>query len=489
MVTKHQALCRDRTLYCVGGVGPEVNLRINNPDINTLASALLTRMYYYEVRGEFIEPPRPCSLLIRQRLSEFKAKVFNFQATRISLDEVVEMYSGRKKTIYTNAMNSLKEKSLNRSDSISNAFVKCEKVNPTKAPRCIQPRNPRYNINLATYLKHNEHRIYKKVDRLFGDKTIMKGYNVEQVARIFVGKWNSFNEPVGLGLDATKFDMSVSKEMLAWEHSCYLKIFKGDEMLKQLLSWQLDNIGRGYCDDGKLKYKVKGKRFSGDVNTALGNCVIMCAMVYAFAAERGVHIKLMNNGDDCMVIMEARDLDIFRTGLDEWFLEMGFRMTSEPPVYNIEEAEFCQMRCITTCNGPIMVRNIPTALAKDTMCILPLRTEREFKQWLDAVGKCGIALCKGVPIMQEFYRAYVRSGSSGSKVAESVAFKTGIHMLMHDLKGTDDHITSEARVAVWQAWGITPDHQVAIENHYKTAVIEWGVEECEDHTAYPHYEV
>jgi hypothetical protein len=207
------------------------------------------------------------------------------------------------------------------------------------------------------------------------------------------------------------------------------------------------------------------------MNTGLGNCIIMCGMVYSYARHRGVDIKLMNNGDDCMVFMESENLQSFSDGLEQWFLELGFRMVAEAPVYDISAIEFCQMRYIRTGNGEIMVRNIPTAIRKDALSIIPLTTQRVARQWLGAVGECGLALCAGVPVMQEFYRMYHRMGVK-SKIRESVAFKTGIHMLMDGLTADTDEVTEEARYCVWEAWDLLPDVQICLEETYRSMSID-----------------
>jgi len=488
VVTKHTAVPTIRTLYCVSNVGPELNLRINNADINTLKTALLTRMYFCEVKGEFVEPPNPSNKDVNDTLFEFRTALCDKlkRATPVSLNDTVEMYKGRKKAIYTQAMESLQQNCVSRKDAVSVAFVKCEKVNPTKAPRCIQPRDPRYNLALGRYIKPIEHKIYRAIQKVYGDgPTVIKGYNVQQVARIMCGKWNSFRQPIAIGLDATKFDMHVSAAMLRWEHSVYQHIYPNDHHLKELLSWQVHNIGRGFSDDGSLKYKVEGKRFSGDMNTALGNCIIMCGMVHAYAKSRGVSIKLMNNGDDCVVFMEAEDEERFQRDIDEWFLKLGFRMTVEPTCHNLAEIEFCQMHCIRTANGPVMVRNIPTALAKDAMSIVPLDSEKAMRKWMGAVGECGLALCRGVPIMQSYYSMYHKQGST-SKIRDSVQFQTGIHMLMHDLQGESTQITEEAREDVYIAWGLEPDMQVDLEKMFGERQISYGSHEYGDHSEYEH---
>lgn len=487
VVVRTQAPIKERTLYCLGGAAPQVNLRVNNSDIGTLEAALCTRMFTCEVNGEYVEPPRPSPQLVEDRMGYARALLGNFGSTPESHEEVVDQYVGRKKALYEAARVSLVERPVRKEDAISCAFVKPEKVNPNKAPRCIQPRDPRYNLSLGAYVKHIEHRLYKRVSKsMFKDgPTIMKGYNVKQVGSILAGKWNSFNNPVAVGLDATKFDMHVSPEILEWEHSIYRSIFPNDRHLRRLLEWQMHNVGRGYCQDGKLKYHVKGKRFSGDMNTALGNCLIMCTMVHAYATHVGVECKLVNNGDDCVVFMEKSDLCRFSPGLEKWFLGLGFRMVAEAPVYDLPEVEFCQMRPIRTAEGVIMVRNIPTALAKDTMCLLPLRNDKEFREWMGAVGGCGAALCSGVPIMQEFYKRMSHHGTTRTNFATELIANSGFGRLSIGMEAREAPILDETRYDVWKAWGILPDHQVALEAMYQEFEFNFGTCSAGSHDEHP----
>jgi hypothetical protein len=313
----------------------------------------------------------------------------------------------------------------------------------------------------------------------------MKGFNVQRVGRICAAKWHSFRNPVAVGLDATKFDMHVSRWVLQWEHDIYLKIFNGNPLLRTLLNRQMFNDGRGYCADGKLKYKFTGKRCSGDMNTALGNCLIMCAMVWAYAKERGVAIKLMNNGDDCVVFMEADDLAKFNQGLSEWFLELGFRMVAEKPVYALEEIEFCQMHPILTANGWTMVRNIPAAMHKDSLCLLPLRNEKEMREWLGAVGDCGVALTHGVPVASSYYRMMRGEGTKRTKFGEQLLLHAGARMLSMGIEGVEDTIIPEARYGVWVAWGILPDHQVALEQRFESTQIDYSDDRVDDYVSIP----
>lgn len=462
---------KPRKLYSISELSGNLDLGVNNADISTLECALLTRMYYCQVDGEYVAPPPVDPGRFTVRLARFKQLLLDSMKTptKLSLEQVVETYAGRRRTIYENALKKLTQIGLSRNDARSIAFVKMELVNPQKAPRCIQPRDPAYNLSLGRYIKAVEHDLYNAIRRVYGDgPTVMKGFNVEEIGSIIRGKWRSFAEPVALGLDATKFDMHVSPAALAWEHGVYKELFPGDRELAKLLRWQMNNRGAGYCGDGSLKYSVTGKRFSGDMNTGLGNCLLMCAMVYAYAEERGVHVKLVNNGDDCVVILEKGDLNKFTADLDAWFMEMGFRMVAEDPVYELHQIEFCQMHPIEIGDSCRMVRNIPATLRKDTMTVHPLTNAGHRHKWCTAVGTGGLWLTGGVPVLQDFYQAYQRIGcNTSSKMADDPTFATGMRLMSKGMKEHYREPDAWTRVQVFEAWGISPDEQVAIERHLK----------------------
>jgi len=488
-VTYTQAQVKQRTVTKINNLGPEVTLGVHNGDIRTLKTALLERMYYCKVGTGYEAAPKIAYKFIHKRLSYFKRLVSRFHARPSTMDEVVAMYVGRKKTIYEQAAEEYRRRGLRREDAYICAFVKVEKVNTGKAPRCIQPRKPVYNVRVGKYIKKIEHRLYREIAKIYGHgPVVMKGYTTQQVAGIIHDKWNRLAKPVAVGLDATKFDMHVCEGMLEWEHSIYEAIYRNlgteTQELKRMLRWQRENVGRGRCEDGTLKFKVKGKRASGDMNTALGNCLIMCALVHAYAKERGVEVDLANNGDDCVVFLEMDQLNTFMEGLSKWFLEMGFRMTVEPPVYEMEHIEFCQMHPVPTGQGWNMVRNIKTALQKDTMCTIPLNGQSA-RKWMYSVGECGMAICSGVPVMQEFYAAYVRNGNPNSKIGNSLNMQTGLRMMRGNMVSKWSQVTDEARLGVYTAWDITPDEQIALEEHYKQWTFTGQADIINTHTT-PH---
>jgi len=166
-------------------------------------------------------------------------------------------------------------------------------------------------------------------------------------------------------------------------------------------------------------------------------------------------------------MMERRDETRFMQGLDKWFLEMGFRMVAEKPVYDLNHIEFCQMRPIELDDGScIMVRNIPTALRKDSLCTMDIRSAKARKGWLTAVGKGGLSLTGGIPVAQNFYRAYVRMGEGyENKVALQLRRQSGMGRLSEGIERTYVEPSANVRLQVFKAWGISPDMQLAFERH------------------------
>lgn len=440
----------------------------NNTYVN-LERGLAERVYNVESGGEFRPPPRPLPGAF-ERMREFADAVVksSCRTTRVDYDEFVAMYSGRKATIYAAAAASCRLSPVTKRDAQLSTFVKAEKVIPTRdkqwpAPRVIQPRSPRYNVEVGRFLKPLEHILYRGMAKVWGEPVVMKGYTVEGVARVLRAKWTSFRRPVAIGLDASRFDQHVSVEALRWEHGVYLRMFPPNQRreLARLLSWQVENKGVARASNGRIKYSVRGCRMSGDMNTALGNCLLMCGLVYTYARSRAVECKLVNNGDDCVVILEERDLNRFLSGLSGWFLEMGFTMKVEEPVREFERIEFCRMRPVQTVNGWIMVRNVADALVRDFTTVLSIRSARDAMKWWHAVGLGGASITPGVPVFQSIYQRMVAMGLPSRMVESPWMQDQGFTRLQGE--GGDTSVTPAARISFWRAFGITPAAQEELE--------------------------
>nr|QDH91118.1 MAG: RNA-dependent RNA polymerase [Riboviria sp.] len=479
-----------RKYFQVVGLSLPNNYLVHNSSLNNLARGVLTRVLM--VKGQ--PTPKPLEGVYSRRLRYFRnhvVRMFN-STTPVDRQSFVDYYSGRKRTIYQQAVDSLATSSIRRRDASIRAFVKAEFINcdekPDPDPRVISPRDPRYNVEVGRFLRPIEHRIYGAIARIFGETTVLKGFNSQQTGAIFVKKWGKYRKPVAIGLDASRFDQHVSVDALTWEHSVYNGIYHSSE-LKKLLSWQLNNSVTGYTKDGKLSYVTEGCRMSGDMNTALGNCLIMCALVHCYAKERDVQISLANNGDDCTVIMEQSDLLKFQFGLQDWFLEMGFSMKVEDPVYDIEGIEFCQTHPVFVDDTYIMVRNFPKAISKDCLSLKCLDQPKICKSWMDAVGQGGLSLTGGIPVYQDFYSSFIRASGSISvphkrqvrsarkKRQADVELTGGLAWLSAGMNRCyRPTISAKTRHSFYLAFGTTPEEQQALEAVYQHSIWSYRLE-------------
>lgn len=469
---------KTRKFVVSSGFGPLHNMGVYNNNVDTIQRAFVERYFLCKEGNSF----RPALDVASNRFSssilfkEFSNSVAEHmpKLPRMSRQQVVDCYHGAKRVVYENALLSLQRDPLVERDSFLKSFVKFEKQDVSKAPRVINPRSARYNLVLGTYLKHAEKHYFKAINSVFGAQTpatVIKGVNSDVSATILRAKWDCFKHPVGLGLDATKFDMHTSLEALCYEHSFYLQLFPGSGELVKLLNWQLCNRGTAKSVDGSVEFTMRGTRSSGDLNTSLGNCLIMCAMVWVYAKRCDVVIELANNGDDCVVFMERSELGKFMQGFDLWFRSCGYAMTVETPVYEFEQVEFCQTRPVQLSSGWRMIRNHATVLTKDTMCMVPIQNNNVYRKWLHAVGEAGSSLASGSPVQESFYRAYLRAGTkSDQKFKDHVYRGTSMYTKINEL-GTAV-ITPSSRVSYYYAFGVLPDEQVELERYFDSAVFE-----------------
>lgn len=474
-IVKEAGVPHVRTITKIVIEGLANNVIVHNNSLVNVVRGLAERVYNVERDGGFVAPPQPQPHAFGT-LDGFKQLLVNDcgSSTRVSYEQFVGMYSGRKATIYQCAVDSLAARPVNIKDSYLSTFVKAEKVVPTRAkpdpaPRVIQPRNTRYNAEVGRFLKPLETRICKSIKNVWGGDTpvVMKGLTVEGVAHALRAKWDTFRRPVAIGLDASRFDQHVSVPALRWEHSVYLSMFHGTDRrtLDRLLGWQLHNRGFARTKEGTVKYRVDGCRMSGDMNTGLGNCLIMCALLWQLRQELGIRFELANNGDDCVVILEEDDVQRFLFGLEAWFLRYGFTMKVEEPVRVFEQIEFCRMHPVNAGDAWVMVRNPLSAIKRDCTTILSLANIAAIEKWWYAIGVGGLSITGGIPCFQAMYEQFAMHGKPGNCHNDTWLSDTGFMRLRSDR--TSRVVLPETRYSFWLAFGITPDAQVEFEKSFQ----------------------
>lgn len=383
----------------------------------------------------------------------------------ITHSEYCEKYAGLRKKAYDNARKSLTFKAIDWRDSHLNCFLKAEKWAELKAPRMISPRSVRFLLAMGVFISPLEHRIYRAFEKYIGSPIIMKGLDQEARAEVAVAHWESFKEPVAVGLDASKFDQHVSKRALQFEHGFYLKPHANDPDLARMCDWQLKNRCYATCDDGRVAWVSDGGRMSGDVNTALGNCVLSATMLAAYCEERGIKARYMVDGDDCLVFMERRRLSAFMNGLTEWYKARGFLMKVDGPYRELHELEFCQSKLTWISGRPLFVRNPFKAINQDHTWIAKGGITHD--EVLAATGLGGLSLYGDVPVLGAYYRMLAGDRQLSSRVLKRLDLRSSWLRLAKI--GEGKHYcapTSESRVEFFRTFGIHAVDQVALESIY-----------------------
>lgn len=406
-----------------------------------------------------VEFATPSMRAIRRRVCALVPEV-----SPITHNEYCEKYAGLRRKAYENARDSLLVRSLERRDADLNVFLKAEKWTEPKAPRVISPRDPRFLISMGCYISPLEHVLYKAFRRMEGAPVIMKGLDQQARAAVAVSHWNSFVSPVAVGLDASKFDQHTSRQALQFEHGFYLKPYHNDKFLQTLCNMQLENRCYATLDDGKCSWVSDGGRMSGDTNTALGNCLLSATMLKAWAKEKGVKVRMMVDGDDCVVFMEKECLSSFMNGLTTWYLERGYPMKVEGPYYKITEIEFCQSKLMIWAGNSLFVRNPYKAVNQDHTWII--RGGIEHEDVLTATGLGGLSIYGDIPVLGAYYRMLAGRKGLSAKVARRLDFRSSWLRWTVDGNKTYSRPTDDARVAFFETFGMHPCDQVDLENEY-----------------------
>lgn len=422
--------------------------KVHQNSLSNLVRGFCTRVWKY--KGE--DPVQP----VRATCPKFERAFRGFPVEPLSTFQVAERAPPHRRRKFYEAALSLQTCPLTRKDSYVNTFIKAEKFcyssKPDADPRLIQPRSERFLVSHGRYIKPIEAMCFKALGRLNHSPMVAKGYNARDTAMILREKWERFRDPICISLDASRFDQHVSVQMLKLTHRIYRRFIKDPEFDK-LMSWQLENTGFARCPEGGFKYKLAGRRMSGDMDTSLGNCVIMCGITYELTQTA----EIFNNGDDCLIICERDEAPSPET-IQRHYLDYGFRVVEEDRVDVFERILFCQTQPVWA-HGWVMCRH-PRMIAKDLTYIGPRESDR---LWLDAIGQCGIALADGVPVLSAFYQSLIDGSSLWSDIKKSNHYSCGFTNLAKGMTCEGLPIDDAARLSFFNAFGVLPDEQIAIE--------------------------
>lgn len=394
---------------------------------------------------------------------------------RVSYHEVWRHYHSSKRARYVRAANELREGLLPDRESKVRMFVKVEKfpLDDIKPPRAIQSRGPMFCLALATYLKPVEHEVYEHLGRF---RCFAKGLNMVQRAEMLAEQWNSFEDPVAVMLDHSKFDSCVTMEHLKHTHKFYQRYIRS-RYLKYLNSLQINNTA---ITANGIRYRVKGTRMSGDFDTALGNSILNYVCLWSIF---GQDCRYMIDGDDSVVVMERTRWLSKKNDLFEHCSRWGFT-TKVEVTDELEGVEFCQARYSET---GVFFRDPWRSLSRSNIGLKNFTGKMRLSY---LAGKAqGLAMaCPRTPILYPIYKAI--SEIHGKKWYDDDA-RWNIQ------NGVDcGPPTQEDRISFSRMYNITPSEQIKLETYVTgnlKAVINsdivdyWRLTAEQDAAGYPQY--
>jgi hypothetical protein len=433
-----------------------------NSTVN-LREAILRRVFYHKVEGPWELVPRPRASVYSE-LTLLTDRMLFDPVPPLTYDEFLRRCPSSKRTLYANVVEDLKVNPWIIKDSIIGPFTKVEKTLKEKFdPRVIQARPPRHHAEFGRYILALEHTVYREIDRLFpGDHTIMKGRNAMKVAETFDSAWAEFEDPRAIMMDASRFDQHVSVAAMKWKHEVYRRCLRLDPteaaLFEQLVQCQYKTLGR----TKELSYWVKGGLCSGDYDTSLTGCLIVCAIFYEIL-EGQFKYRFIDNGDDCVVILESREVERFTKVLEETTRRFGFYYRVEAVVDKLEEIKFCQCHPVLNSAGQrIMTRDPRAVLTKDLVICKPGLGFVGEARIYRAIADGGLALYGDMPVLGKLYEG-LRSHYSKFKPAKGDSLSYNMLQLAKGVKVKRRQPTAESRESFYHAFGLTPARQLEIE--------------------------
>jgi hypothetical protein len=224
---------------------------------------------------------------------------------------------------------------------------------------------------------------------------------------------------------------------------------------------------------------------SGDANTALGNCLLMCIFVRAAMRSLGVDKwDILDDGDDCLLFIPKSEEGKLKP-LTKLFLSYGQELKLENRAEVMEKIVFCQHQPVIVDGEWRMVQDwkkvLSTRAGGSSLWTNPVL----FRGMLHAVGLCELSLSRGVPILQEFASALIRMGDGTIPKAFACEFEnwrravatgeislrtTPVSLLTResfaDAFGVSvvDQLEIESRLRSWELSGIAHGQQEFLTN-------------------------
>lgn len=446
-----------------------------------------------------------------------------------SHQELVDKYLPQKKRkLYQRCLKSLQDEPLSSRDWLIKAFVKSEKLKIMERdgdPRMIQARSPRFNVELGLYTRAVEKNLYHLMDPVLAPlgieiPLIAKGMNLRTRAQVLRTIWEQTPNPVSVSFDLSRWDKHVSVGLMEVMHQWYLQLLPC-EWLRFLLSKQVSN--KCITEKGLIRYNVTGGVMSGDMTTALGNCVAVIVILLTYrdlirqlaieivdakydgcrgaelvirsriAAQlisvkrtqpglleeiikRKAWFRVLDDGDDHVLITSKHLEPVMSKTLEIWWQAMGHSLKIEGTTDKFHMIEFCQHKphWIEHLQSWVMMPSpwkvIPTS------CLISSANIAHRRAYLKTVWSARAYLHEGMPLVGPlFYR--LANSISGPLLGQKHWEKTALGLdyqlrASQESKGRKDlmHLPSNQPVSIKKSRAVMPTAESRV-----MAWEQWGV--------------
>lgn len=292
-------------------------------------------------------------------------------------------------------------------------FQKIEQLDEVKDPRAIQARCDNFKARIGPWIAALEHRVRERLPFL------VKGLDEPAKA----AKINTLRRRAlkVVELDFSRFDRSLSVDLLkATEHYIYQIVFP--PKIAGILSRQLHNT---VSSRNGATYFVDGTRMSGDMNTSIGNCLIVACLMLAVGMPLDSFVA---EGDDMLAVLTDKEVGGIQTKI---FTDAG--LDPKLAIGPLDTGTFCSRFDIMTVLGPKRIRDIYRAVTRFCYSLNGELDEAHIQR--------GVSEWAGVPMLGPVYEAL-----AGLPITE---------------------ILPETRVQFTFIFGISQDEQQAFETDPK----------------------
>jgi len=300
-------------------------------------------------------------------------------------------------------------------------FHKVEQLDEEKDPRAIQARRDEYKARLGPWMAAFEERCKNTLPFLV--KTLSDLERGEALADLRTRALNVVE------IDFSRFDRHNHKLLMeSTEHVVYEKVLPTHVV--QLLAMQLTNTCQTRTG---LTYHVHGTRMSGDMNTSIGNCIIVACLCHA----AGIPLHAMKvEGDDMIACCTNEEVEALDLAIIE---DTGHKPKIH--IYPEGQGSFCSRYDIVDANGtPRRVRHPARDLRRFGFTLHAEDPDeaimRHLREW------------DGVPMLGPLYR--------------SIAEERDL------IDGPAPHITHHARTHFYLQFGINAETQREFETRPET---------------------